>query len=192
MQAKPLMLLAATAASLAGGAAQAAPIVLPALEVDTVSVYTHYFESMVDRGGPVQFGPNSAFLQSLLNATGMAWSAVQFRVIEDPNEVYAPGEFELVTFDPYTDPTADGETAPGLSRQFTLDYLEYNQVIRYTFENGYSHSLYETISYAFTVVNETGRDIGFGLQISFFPVPTPGTAAVLAMAGAGAMIRRRR
>lgn len=192
MQTKTKMLIAASGAALFAGAANAAIITLPALEVTSLEPYSHYFVSMTDDNGPVQFGPFSKFSQSIFNGSGADWYAVQFRIIEDPKEVYAPGEFAQITFNTFVPPTANGESAPGVTNLFAMDYLEGDQVIRFSFDGLTPHALFQSIQYAFAINNDSGRDIGYGLQVAFFPVPTPGSVALLAIAGVGAVSRRRR
>lgn len=192
MLTKTQIVLAAAAGASIATAANAAVFTLPTLEANDLQPRSFFFSGMNDDGTPVQFGPSADFTQTIFNGSGFDWLAVQFRVIEDPKEVYAPGEFENIFFDTNTAPTVDGEAAPGTDKQFSLEYSNNDQTIRFEYLEADPHALFESLQYAFTILNENDREIGYGIQVAFFPVPTPGAAALLAVAGLGMTTRRRR
>jgi hypothetical protein len=186
------IVMASAGLALIAGAANAAVFTLPDFEANDLQPQSFFFTSMTDDGLPVQFGPTADFVQTIFNGSGFDWLSVQFRVIEDPKEVYDVGEFANIFFDPNTAPTVDGDPAPGGAQPFTLTYLEDNQVIRFNYPEANMHEFMESLQYAFTILNENDRDIGYGIQVAFFPIPTPGSAALLAIAALGMTTRRRR
>ncbi|MGP1345772.1 MAG: hypothetical protein ACTS3F_03780 [Phycisphaerales bacterium] len=186
-----ISLAAAAAVAAIAGAANAALYTLPDIEAQNTEPKAVFLNDPFLDGEPVKFGPVANFTQSIFNGSGLDWIAVQFRVIPDPNETYAPGEFENIFFDTNTAPTINGQPAPGGIKDFDLLYLEDNQLIRFVFDND-AHNFLQSLQYKFTILNENDREIGYGIQVAFFPVPTPGATALLAVAGIGMATRRRR
>lgn len=180
---------------LLAGAASASQMEMPEYAASDLGSVAFYFSATsgpeIDGGQPAQFGPITDWAQSVFNATGFDWISAQYKIIPDPKETYAPGEFELLTIDQGTDPTVEGSPAPGTTQPFNVTYSPNGQAVTFLFSEADPHSLFESLSYTFRVLNDTGRNIGYGLQFTPVPVPVPGSLALVGLAGLVATRRKR-
>ncbi len=133
---------------------------------------------------PYLFGAATDFQGEITNRLGRSTDFLIIQIIPDPEHDYAPGTFEALSFNADAGVGIGGLSADGTGEDgepgFTFDFSADRTSVRIDFAPGEALEAGEALTFAFSVVNTSGEGVPLGFS---FIVPTPGSAALLGIAG---------
>ena len=141
---------------------------------------------------PYLFGAATDFQGEINNRLGRSTDFLVIQIIPDPEHDYAPGSFESLSFNADAgvgiDALATEATGDDADPSFTFNFSADRTRVRIDFAEGETLEAGEALNFSFSVLNSSGEGVPLGFQ---FIVPTPGSAALLGIAGLFVSRRRR-